>query len=80
MPSEIDFCKDFGRFWEGKWRQVGTKKRSKTEAAAEAEKPPEHWRASVEVAVGVTSWELHTMTNRSKKEVNMGRHLGSDFS
>ena len=24
MPFEIDFCMDFGLFWEGKWRQVGT--------------------------------------------------------
>ena len=24
MPFKIDFWKDFGGFWEGKWRQVGT--------------------------------------------------------
>ena len=24
MPFEIDFWRDFGGFWEGKWRQVGT--------------------------------------------------------
>ena len=25
MHLGIDFWKDFGGFWEGKWRQVGTK-------------------------------------------------------
>ena len=29
MPLGIDFWKDFGGFWEGKWRQVGTKMGSK---------------------------------------------------
>ena len=24
MPFEIDFCREVGGFWEGKWRQVGT--------------------------------------------------------
>jgi len=24
MPFEIDFWRNFGGFWEGKWRQVGT--------------------------------------------------------
>ena len=24
MPLGIDFWKDFGGFWDGKWRQVGT--------------------------------------------------------
>ena len=42
MHLEIDFWKDLGGFWEGKWRQVGTQKRSKIEAAAKAEKPAKH--------------------------------------
>ena len=25
MPFKIVFCSDVGGFWEGKWRQVGTK-------------------------------------------------------
>ena len=25
MPFKIDFWIDFGGFWEGKWKQVGTK-------------------------------------------------------
>ena len=25
MPFKIDFLCDVGRFWEGKWRQVGSK-------------------------------------------------------
>ena len=28
---------------------------------------------------GVTSWELKSIKNRSKKEVNIGRHLGIDL-
>ena len=29
MPLGIDFWKDFGGFWEGKWKQLGTKIGSK---------------------------------------------------
>ena len=39
MPLGIGFLKDFGGFWDEKWNQVGTQKRSKIEAAAIAEKP-----------------------------------------
>ena len=30
-PLEIHFWEDFGRFWEAKWNQVGTKMGSKME-------------------------------------------------
>ena len=31
------------------------------------------------MAFGVTSWEQKAIKNLSKKQVNMGRHLGIDF-
>ena len=42
VDFEIDFKCDLGGFWERKWKQVGTQKRSTIEAATKAEKSIEH--------------------------------------
>ena len=39
MHLGIDFWVSLEGFWEEKWKQVGTQKRSKIEAAVIAEKP-----------------------------------------
>ena len=42
VDFEIDFKCDLNGFWERKWKQVGTQKRSTIEAATKAEKSIEH--------------------------------------
>ena len=37
MPFEIDFWRDLGGFWEGKWRQVGTKFYQKSMSSAKSD-------------------------------------------
>ena len=38
MHLGIDFWKDFDGFWEGKWKQVGTKIGAKIDLGAKKEK------------------------------------------
>ena len=42
MPLGIDFWKDVGGFWEGKWSQVGTKIDPEFVVCAKAEKSTKH--------------------------------------
>ena len=80
MPPGIGFWKDFGGFWEGKWSQVGTKIHKKLVSIAKRhllKKPC--FSLGKTYILKVRGVQVGSK-NRSKNEVNMGWHLGIDFS
>merc|ERR1712217_648897 len=84
MHLGTDFWEDLGRFWEPKWSHGGTRRGRKMHLILKAPKIQKtlknQWNFNDFGGSGGPSWEPKSIKNRSKKEVNMGRHLGIDFS
>ena len=77
----------FARFWwilRSKWRQLGLQNRTQIDVIFKRrcfEKTSFSHRENNDFkGSGGRSWEQKSIQNRSKKHVNMRRHLGIDFS
>ena len=83
MHLGIDFWEDLGGFREPKWNHVGTQRGPKMDLILKTPKTKKsyknYWIFNDCGGSGGPSWEQKSIKNRSKKEVNMGRHLGIDF-
>ena len=82
MHLGIDFGVDLEAFWKPKWSHVGTQINQTSMPLAKNEFLKNHcFSEGNSTILKVRRFKLgpKSIRNRSKKEFNMGRHLGIDF-
>ena len=65
--------KKTGQFWEGKWKQIDTNIGTNIDVSVKAEKSAKRWPTNAK-------WELKTIKNRLKFEIQDRMPVGTDFS